>query len=1012
MNDIFATVSKHAMTVIVCPMGRANLVNIPKILSAQNTVCQVLTNDLPTRKINNITYKSLATFRAELINKEDWNFCQVLIIDNFEEIDHNANFIIALWTRAYNLRIEVPRLVLLRAVINNISFPDLAKINLLVNNNDKIRRAEFEQKQDILIKEIHDKTTVNSGYILVITNDVDRIQRIRYPDNKPLFYVTVDNLSTKVSSNTRKILAITPNLLNFVDLNKFGYIIDLIPTSELTIAARITILNLGQYYYPKSAKLDNYAKDVSYEPEIYDLLKMDIKENILNLDQGLVNKTQNLFQKLNFINTDVGEFYRLTGLDPRPASFLWYWLNGLRFNTKTINEGNKFGFHLENLEIAQDSEFSSLKPSHVESIEAVFDGENLNITRIIDATANIGMDSINFLRMYPNANIVAVEKDEGTAKILRRNFNNIEKIIELKVKPNQLIAVHDSAVTFFKQPHYADLVYFDPPWGGRDYKLADVELQLDGLGIGVLIGDILFNKYAPLVILKAPNNVNTDVIITDFNLEGVEVEFYDILGESKVDYILIFFRIDNNYKYQSSKVTPVKLEFAKPFPGIVIASLINEYGPYFFFDKNAKSHPFEAFKGHNDLDTHLNMWHSLFEVVGPNLNSPFRNWATKYSMNSRKINDLLERVVSLVKLIPNVIVGKFLPQQYSQLAKPILKISYGDLIVTHKSGLNYVNVINKDYLLNNKNSVNELVDNPPSAVLVIVESNFKELRIINFAVDIEYNKYGYRVARNKTKKVNNIDTEFGLIKDDALEMLANINLLRNPVVAGPVNIYNADISIAEKITGLKGDVLEILTDYSGQNHDKWVNKSNRNTDRYDKFLNVGKVDLYLDVGAGDGRDGSIIAEKVKAKRVILADVSDHRVDNNAEFLKLEIDNPIELENVDLITAFHVIHHSVDALFRLNDLVRILKPGGYLLIKDHNVINFKDANNVSFEHFVYSLGESKAMISDARIYPSIEPMWYYGADYIIDYVVNLGMEIVLFEEFKGVTKLYMVLFRKG
>src|SRR5438045_6201626 len=104
----------------------------------------------------------------------------------------------------------------------------------------------------------------------------------------------------------------------------------------------------------------------------------------------------------------------------------------------------------------------------------------------------------------------------------------------------------------------------------------------------------------------------------------------------------------------------------------------------------------------------------------------------------------------------------------------------------------------------------------------------------------------------------------------------------------------------------------MLTEYSGKSPDgKWAAKSTRNTDRYEEFLKGLKINTYLDVGSGDGRDAKIIAEKVKAKRVILADVSDYRVDDKDEFYKLEINQPIQIENIDLITGFHFLHHSSD-----------------------------------------------------------------------------------------------------
>jgi SAM-dependent methyltransferase len=607
---------------------------------------------------------------------------------------------------------------------------------------------------------------------------------------------------------------------------------------------------------------------------------------------------------------------------------------------------------------------------------------------------------------------MAIEKDKVTAEILRRNFDNIDRILN----PGKVLAINDSAVNFFKNPHYADLIYFDPPWGGKNYKDQEVELKLDDIGIGVLIGDILYNGYAALVVLKVPVNANLDKIILDINIENLTDVIYDVYNETtnKIDYSLIFFRADNNFDYyEEEPYLEVELKKSRypPFPGIVIASLINEYNvPYFFFGKDKDKSKFDKFKGYNDLDTHLKLWLELFKIIGPNLDKDYSRWAKTNSLNAKKIADLLTKITELTNIIDNVIVGKFDDRIYSLAAKNILKVVYNDLIITHKSKLTYANSIGKEYLLNDKTTVNELVDKPPNALLILNESGFRDVRFINFAVDVEHDRYGREVKRAIKKNVK--ASEFGVIKDDALDILANIDLKQNPLLGGPVNIYSADISIVEKITGLKGDLLDILTQYSGKTPDgKWAAKSDRSESRYDKFLKNMVVNTYLDVGSGDGRDALIVADRVKAKRVILADVHDYRVDNEGELLLIYPNKPINLEDVDLITGFHFLHHSTDAIFRLNDLYRILKPGGYLLIKDHDVVNLKDANNVSFEHFVYSLGENKASIDDARIYQEIEPMFYYGAKFMIDYIVNLGMELVLLEEYKNLTKVYVALFRK-
>jgi len=116
-------------------------------------------------------------------------------------------------------------------------------------------------------------------------------------------------------------------------------------------------------------------------------------------------------------------------------------------------------------------------------------------------------------------------------------------------------------------------------------------------------------------------------------------------------------------------------------------------------------------------------------------------------------------------------------------------------------------------------------------------------------------------------------------------------------------------------------------------------------------------------------------------------------------------------SVDIITIFYALHHSSYALFRLRDIYRLLKVGGLFVLKDHNVTNLDIANNVSFEHFVYSIGEGTATINDSKNYNEIEPMYYYSADYIKNYLINLGFEVIMFQTFDNPTKGYKAIFRK-
>jgi hypothetical protein len=102
---------------------------------------------------------------------------------------------------------------------------------------------------------------------------------------------------------------------------------------------------------------------------------------------------------------------------------------------------------------------------------------------------------------------------------------------------------------------------------------------------------------------------------------------------------------------------------------------------------------------------------------------------------------------------------------------------------------------------------------------------------------------------------------------------------------------------------------------------------------------------------------------------------------------------------------------IDAEFRLKDISRILKKGGLLFLKDHDIITEDDADNVTFEHFVYSIGEGKATVDDANKYNKIEPMYYYSEQQVTIFLELLGFKQIYLDKFKNPTKTYMTVYKK-
>jgi SAM-dependent methyltransferase len=125
------------------------------------------------------------------------------------------------------------------------------------------------------------------------------------------------------------------------------------------------------------------------------------------------------------------------------------------------------------------------------------------------------------------------------------------------------------------------------------------------------------------------------------------------------------------------------------------------------------------------------------------------------------------------------------------------------------------------------------------------------------------------------------------------------------------------------------------------------------SDQYLNYLDLMPVSgldgkVVLDYGCGPGNDIIGFIEKSKPLRLIAADVSARSLEmakkrvaihnGEVEFVKLDENNtilPIASESVDYIHSSGVLHHVHRLEPTLNELFRVLKPGGQLRIMVYN-----------------------------------------------------------------------------
>jgi len=126
--------------------------------------------------------------------------------------------------------------------------------------------------------------------------------------------------------------------------------------------------------------------------------------------------------------------------------------------------------------------------------------ENINKKEnisILDATAGLGGNTLSFAHFFDK--ITAIELDKERFQLLK---NNIECY-----SYNNINIINDSCLNHLYKHH--DIYFFDPPWGGPDYKdKHSIELNLGGKCIKEITESILNQHQNSYVILKVPYNFN------------------------------------------------------------------------------------------------------------------------------------------------------------------------------------------------------------------------------------------------------------------------------------------------------------------------------------------------------------------------------------------------------------------------------------------------------------------------------------------------------------------------
>ena len=123
-------------------------------------------------------------------------------------------------------------------------------------------------------------------------------------------------------------------------------------------------------------------------------------------------------------------------------------------------------------------------------------------------------------------------------------------------------------------------------------------------------------------------------------------------------------------------------------------------------------------------------------------------------------------------------------------------------------------------------------------------------------------------------------------------------------------------------------------------------------------INIDSDFKYLDLCCGDGSKTNLLASRLNIKNVYGTDIQYWGPYNknrkfNFDFKYILKDKLMyENESFDLITCFLSLHHIPNVTNMLNEIHRILKPNGLILILEHDLYNYYDKLLVDIQHKLF------------------------------------------------------------
>ena len=170
--------------------------------------------------------------------------------------------------------------------------------------------------------------------------------------------------------------------------------------------------------------------------------------------------------------------------------------------------------NMKNLQLSNIGEYSMSKPFVAEEISKIilrYFSEKEKVT-ITDANGNMGGNSINFSKYFDKVNTVEILPFH--CDILKNNIKQYDHTKNINI----ICADYLDKIESLEQ----DVVFFDPPWGGTDYKKNKfLDLYLNKVHMADII-NYLLNK-TKYVAMRVPRNFNFSTFLKKLQSNKIDI---------------------------------------------------------------------------------------------------------------------------------------------------------------------------------------------------------------------------------------------------------------------------------------------------------------------------------------------------------------------------------------------------------------------------------------------------------------------------------------------------------